>query len=184
MLSRQTRVVRRTLFLAAPALFFLAALARPSAPRQIPSPKDVVAPSAYATRDPVTRSSDLQVIAVLRIRQGFHINARRPSADYLIPTDLRPAPTEGFAFGNVVYPKGELHSFTFSKTPLKVYEGTVKLQFRVTVLANAPLGAQKIPLKLRYQACSTDVCLPPVTVTFDAPLNVTAPSASSSTAHP
>jgi len=132
----------------------------------------------------VTRSSDLQVIAVLRIRQGFHINARRPSADYLIPTDLRPAPTEGFAFGNVVYPKGELHTFTFSKTPLKVYEGTVKLQFRATVLANAPLGAQKIPLKLRYQACSTDVCLPPVTVTFDAPLNVTATAASSSTAHP
>jgi hypothetical protein len=39
-------------------------------------------------------------------------------------------------------------------------------------LANAPPGEQHIPLKLRYQACSTEICLPPVSLTLDAALNI------------
>ena len=33
---------------------------------------------------------------------------------------------------------------------------------------DAPTGAQHIPLKLRYQACNNEVCLPPVTLPVDA----------------
>jgi hypothetical protein len=39
---------------------------------------------------------------------------------------------------------------------------------------NAPLGEQHIALKLRYQACSTDVCLPPATLPVDAVIHVSA----------
>jgi len=51
----------------------------------------------------------------------------------------------------------------------------------VTALANAPLGEQHTPLKLRYQACSSELCLPPVTLTLDLTLNV---AASASVARP
>jgi hypothetical protein len=53
----------------------------------------------------------------------------------------------------------------------------------VTALANAPLGEQHIPLKLRYQACSSEICLPPVTLTLYAVVNVAASTSFSKPAH-
>jgi hypothetical protein len=156
------------------ALLFVGAAALPSAPHQVPSPRDVVAPTIYVSLDPVGRGSQFQIAAVLKIRPGFHINAREKSEDYLIATDLRAEAPAGFQMGEVSYPKGALHTFTFSKKPLNVYEDTITLRLPVTALATAPLGAQHIPLKLRYQACSTEICLPPVTLTLDATFNVAA----------
>jgi hypothetical protein len=148
--------------------------ALPSAPPQVPSPKDVVAPTIYASFDPVGRGSQFQLAVVLKIRPGFHINAREKSEDYLIATDLRADVPAGFQWGDVSYPKGALHSFSFSKKPLNVYEDTITLRVPVTALPSAPLGAQHIPLKLRYQACSTEICLPPVTLSLDAAFDVVA----------
>jgi cytochrome c biogenesis DsbD-like protein len=157
------------------AVFLIAALAAlPSAPQQVPNPRDVVAPTTYVSLDPVGRGSQFQIAVVMKIRQGFHINAREKSEEYLIATDLRSDAVAGFQAGDVSYPKGQLHNFTFSKKPLNVYEGTITLRLPVTALANAPLGAQHIPLKLRYQACSTEICLPPVTLALDAAINVAA----------
>ena len=158
--------------------------ALPSQPQQVPSPKDVVAPTAYASLDPAGRGSAFQVAVILKIRPGFHINAREKSEDYLIATDLRADAPGGFQLGEVSYPKGALHTFTFSRKPLNVYEDTIRLHLPVTALANAPLGAQHIPLKLRYQACSTEICLPPVTLSLDATVNVAASASDSKPAHP
>ena len=163
-------------------LVVLAAL--PSATQQVPSPRDVVAPATFVSLDPVGRGSQFQIAVVAKIRSGFHVNAREKSEDYLIATDLRTDVPAGFQGGEVVYPKGELHSFTFSKKPLNVYEGTITLRLPITALPNAPLGVQHIPLKLRYQACSTEICLPPVTVALDAVVNVAASGADSKVVHP
>src|SRR5271163_2243907 len=165
-------------------LLLVAVAALPSAPQQVPSPKDVVAPTIYVSLDPVGRGSQFQIAAVLKIRPGFHINAREKSEDYLIATDLRGDVPVGFELGEVSYPKGALHSFTFSKKPLNVYEDTITLRVPVTVLPSAPLGVHHIPLKLRYQACSTDICLPPVTLTLDAALNVAASADAAKPVHP
>ena len=54
--------------------------ALPSTPAQMPSGRDVVAPSAFASVEPVGRGSSFQIAVVLKIRDGFHINARQPSA--------------------------------------------------------------------------------------------------------
>jgi len=53
------------------------------------SAKDVVAPTAFASYEPVARGMAFQVAVVLKIRPGFHVNAREVTFDYLIPTDLR-----------------------------------------------------------------------------------------------
>lgn len=166
-------------------VFLIAAIAAlPSAPQQVPNPRDVVAPTTYVSLDPAGRGSQFQIAVVMKVRQGFHINAREKSEEYLIATDLKAEAPAGFQVGEVSYPKGELHNFTFSKKPLNVYEGTITLRLPATALANAPLGAQRIPLKLRYQACSTEICLPPVTLALDAALNVTASASASKPAHP
>jgi hypothetical protein len=158
-----------------------ASLRTPRSAAQVPSPKDVVAPTAFASYDPVARGKEFQVAVVMKIRDGFHVNARKKSAEYLIATDLKTDGATGFKIGDVTYPEGELRTFTFSKTPLNVYEKTVVLKLTVTALPDAPAGAHHIPLKLKYQACSNEVCLPPVTLPVDATVNVTD---SASEAHP
>ena len=142
---------------------------------QIPAARDVVKPSAYASFEPVARGKEMQIAVVMKIRDGYHVNAREPTFDYLIPTDLKAEVQAGFKTGAVSYPKGTLHKFNFTKDkPLNVYTGTVVLRLPVTVERNAPLGEQHIALKLHYQACSTDVCLPPATLPVDAVIHVSA----------
>ena len=164
-------------------LLLIVIAAMPSHP-QIPSERDVVSAAAYVSSDPVARGSAFQIAVVMKIRNGFHVNAREKSADYLIATDLRAEVPAGFKGGDVSYPKGELRTFSFSKKPLNVYEGQAILRLELSALANAPLSAQHIPLKLRYQACSHEVCLPPVTQDLDATVDVTATASASRPAHP
>jgi len=142
---------------------------------QIPNARDVVRPSAFPSFEPVARGKQMEIAVVMRIRDGYHVNARETTFDYLIPTDLKAEVPAGFKAGAVSYPKGTLHKFNFTKDkPLNAYTDTVVLRLPVTVDANAPLGEQHMALKLHYQACSTDVCLPPVTLPVDAVIHVSA----------
>lgn len=142
---------------------------------QIPSARDVVKPTAFPSFEPVARGQEMEIAVVMKIRDGYHVNARETTFDYLIPTDLKAEAPAGFKTGAVSYPKGMLHKFNFTKDkPLNVYTDTVTLRLPVAVEATAPLGEQHITLKLHYQACSTDVCLPPVTLPVDAVIHVSA----------
>jgi len=147
---------------------------------QIPAARDVVKPAAYPSFDPAARGKQLEVAVVMKIKEGFHVNARETTFDYLIPTDLKVEAPAGFKVGAVKYPKGTLHKFSFAKDQaLNVYADTATLFVPLTIEAGAPLGEQHIPLKLRYQACNNEVCLPPVTLPVDAVIRV-----SSGESHP
>jgi DsbC/DsbD-like thiol-disulfide interchange protein len=133
--------------------------------------------------EPAARDSEFKIALVLTIRDGFHVNARQASASYLIPTDVKADLPPGFKLGEVVYPKGELHTFPFSKQPLNVYQGKAVVRVPVTALANAPLGVQHIPMKLHYQACNNEVCLPPTTLSVDAAVTIAATASEARPAH-
>ena len=155
----------------------------PAADSQVTG-KDVVAPAAYVSYDPVARGMSFQVAVVMKIKPGFHVNAREVTEDYLIPTDLRAEVPAGFRISDVVYPKGTLQTFTFSKDKkLNVYTDSVTLRLPLTVLANAPTGPQHLAMKLKYQACSMEICLPPVTKDFEAAINVVAAAAAAKAAN-
>ena len=177
--------MKRYAALFASIIFFglLAALVL-AAQAQVPSGRDVVKPEVYASLDPAGRGSSFQIAVVMKIRPGFHVNAREKSEEYLIATDLKAQLPAGFSSGDVVYPKGKLETFTFSKKPLNVYQETVVLRMPVTALAVAPLGEQHIPLKLRYQACSTELCLPPTTLPLDAVVNIVPSASAAKPVHP
>src|SRR5712671_565066 len=95
---------------------------------QIPAARDVVKLSAYASLEPVARGKEMQIAVVMKIRDGYHVNARETTFDYLIPTDLKVAELPaGFKAGEVSYPEGTLHKFNFTKDkPLNVYTDTVE----------------------------------------------------------
>ena len=164
-------------------VFSLSAGLSPASFSQVPSGREVVKPEIYASLDPAARGSSFQIAVVMKIRPGFHVNAREKSEDYLIATDLKAVLPSGFSSGEVSYPKGKLKKFAFSKIPLNVYQDTVILRMPITALASASLGQQHIPLKLRYQACSSELCLPPVTLTLDAALNMVASASAAKTVH-
>jgi len=167
------------------SLFLILLLLSPFALSQMPSAKDVVAPTAFASYDPVARGMAFQVAVVLKIRPGFHVNAREVTFDYLIPTDLRAHVPAGFKLDSVIYPKGTLQTFVFSKDKqLNVYTDTVILRLPLTVLKDAPLGPHHLAMKLRYQACSTEICLPPVTKDVESTLTVVATPAAAKPANP
>ena len=160
-------------------LVFCVAMSASFAPRmahaQVPNAKDVVQSTAYTSFEPVARGKEFQVAVVLKIRDGYHINARKPTLEYLIPTDLKVEVPAGYKASDVTYPDGTLRSFAFSQDEkLNVYTGTVVLHLKVTPPADAALGAQHIPLRLRYQACSESVCLPPVRQDVDTSFTIAA----------
>lgn len=169
----------KTVFLLAAALCAASCLlfAAPHAAAQanLPRARDVVAPAAYPSLDSAPRGRTLELAVVLTIHRGFHINAHEVLDSYLIPTELKPALPDGFRGGTILYPSGTQRKFAFSADkPMNVYQQTAVIHLPLTILPTAPLGAQKIPLKLRYQACSEDTCLPPVTLDLQAEVNVTA----------
>jgi len=176
------RPLRLCLSLAASLFLFSLALS-PALRSQVPSGKDVVKPEVYASLEPAARGSKFQIAVVMKIREGFHVNAREKSEDYLIATDLKAALPAGFTAGDVSYPKGNFEKFSFSKIPLNVYQGNVILRMPLTASGDAPVGEQRIPLKLRYQACSNELCLPPVTLPLDAVVTIAASGSAAKPAH-
>jgi len=165
-----------------PFLLAVVCFAPRAARAQVPAAKDVVKSLAYTSFEPVARGKDFQIAVVLKIRDGYHINARKTTLDYLIPTDLKVDVPPGFKAGEVSYPEGTMKTFAFAKAEsLNVYTGTVILRLKVTTPADAALGTQHIPLKLRYQACNDSVCLPPVRQDVDTSFTV---AAEAKPAHP
>jgi thiol:disulfide interchange protein DsbD len=164
-------------------ILVVAVLTAAAASSQVPSGRDVVSPSTYPSMEPAARGSEFQIAVVLTIRDGFHVNAHQASANYLIPTEVKAELPPGFKLGEVEYPKGELHTFPFSKQPLNVYQGQAVVRVPVTALANAPLGGQHLPLKLHYQACNNEVCLPPTTLNLDVAFTIAATPSAARPAH-
>src|SRR5579871_942760 len=87
------------------AIWIFAAFSSRTTNAQIPNAKDVVSSTAYTSFDPVASGKEFQIAVVLKIRDGYHINARKTTLDYLIPTDLKVEAPAGFKAGEVTYPE-------------------------------------------------------------------------------
>ena len=72
------------------------------------------------------------------------------------------------------YPRGVMRAFGFSKTPLRVYEGSFTVRMKLRATGAAPLGPQKLALTVAYQACNQDACLPPAKLAVTADLEIAA----------
>jgi thioredoxin:protein disulfide reductase len=132
----------------------------------------VVQPQAYVSIQPVPRDHSFDIAVVAKITPGYHVNAHVPSEDYLIPTKITADLPPGIVQVEATYPRGVMRKFQFSGTPLRVYETSFTVRMRLRASASAPIGPQKIPLTISYQACNEEACLPPTKVPATAQLNV------------
>jgi thioredoxin:protein disulfide reductase len=139
-----------------------------------PAATKVLQPQAYVSLQPVPRGRSFEIAVVAKISPGFHINAHMPSEDYLIPTKVTADLPSGVLLVEAIYPRGVMRAFRFSKTPLRVYEGSFSVRMKLRASNAAPLGPQKLGLTVGYQACNQDACLPPTKVPVTADLEIAA----------
>ena len=151
---------------------------------KLPPANTVVKPKAYASLAPVPRGKTFEIAVVAEIMPGFHVNSNKPLEDYLIPTQLLPDLPAGYKVLATTYPPGKLTKFEFSEKKLSVYEGKFTLRLKLQAPADAPLGASKLPLTLRYQACNDTACLPPVKIPVPLEIEIAAAGATARPAHP
>ena len=99
-----------------------------------------------------------------KVAEGWHINSAKPLEEFAIPTVLA---FEGASNPQITYPAHVMKAFEFTGgKELAVYDGTISIPFTATLDA----GATALTAKLRYQACSDRVCLPPADATANIDL--------------
>jgi thiol:disulfide interchange protein DsbD len=141
-----------------------------------PKPSDIVSTKTYVSMDPVPRGKEFQAAVVVKINPGYHMNSHKPSDSYLIPTTVTPQLPDGFTLvGEPVYPLGKNEKFPFSPDkPLNVYTDSVTFRLKMTADEKAALGKASIPVTLRFQACNTSACLPPVKIPLALDVSIVA----------
>ena len=128
------------------------------------SSKAVVAVEPSGPAAPIAAGETFTATIALKIRSGYHINAQKPSEDYLIGTTVSVTPPKGFSVVRSTYPKARMGSFSFSETPLAVYDGNAQVVLTLKADSSVAAGTATIPAKVEFQACNDDQCLPPSTV--------------------
>jgi suppressor for copper-sensitivity B len=113
-----------------------------------------------------------RVAALVTIEPGWHVNAHKPTFEYLLPTVLKLTLPAGWPPEQVQYPKAEMKTFSFVKEPLAVYDGDFVVLAQLQVPAGTKAGTYPVAAALRYQACNDSQCLPPVTAEAKIQLTV------------
>jgi hypothetical protein len=97
------------------------------------------------------------------------MNSNKPMDEYLIPLRLTWTMPALEVVGTS-YPDGKLEKYSFSEKPLSVITGDFDITTEFKAPSTAPVGAQTLTGKLRYQACDNRACYPPRTI--EVKLNV------------
>lgn len=148
------------------------------------SPAQVVKTQTYVSLEPVPRGKDFEVAVVVDINEAYHMNSHKPSDAYLIPTTLTPKLPDGITLVDSIYPPGHDKKFSFADKPLNVYAGKVTLRLKLSAGDRAAMGDTMIPVTLRYQACNSSACLPPVKIPLNVPVKIAAAGKEGRAVHP
>jgi cytochrome c biogenesis DsbD-like protein len=106
----------------------------------------------------------------LKIDKGYHVNANPASLDYLILTAVS---FEYLSPIDVRYPKPLAYTPSFARRAHNIYDGIVN------ITATFPEGsirrAGTLRGKVRVQACTDQICLPPADLPIETSLGSRSP---------
>lgn len=125
---------------------------------------DLVKIKSYSSFDKIYAGSEFKLAVKVEIEETWHINSNKPKEDFLIPTELTMSEINGFSLINKSYPEPKEYKFSFSDTPLSVWEGEFFIGALIKVDDNVKPGKYNLILNLDYQACNNQSCLAPTTV--------------------
>ena len=126
--------------------------------------KDLVKIETYQSFDKVYAGTEFKLAIKADVAEGWHINSDKPYDEYLIPTSLSILENPNFKLTKVAYPKPHDFKFSFSESPLSVWEGQVYFGALVEVDSNVSPGVYSLIVELEYQACNDMSCQAPTSV--------------------
>jgi hypothetical protein len=144
------------------AALFLPCLTFAQAGKQVVS---VAPPHELKAKRGGAVSEPLQVT----VQQGYHVNSDKPKDEFLIPLKLTwtggPLVTRGIA-----YPSAE--QVKVGGDTLNVFTGTFAITTEFAVPQQASAGMAMMVGTLHYQACDSQSCKRPSTLTIRIPITV------------
>jgi len=129
--------------------------------------------AAPESADTIKRGGALTVVLTGQIRDGWHVYAFRQHPTGPIPLRVtldrnEVASAEGSSAGS---PPEKAHDVRFG-VDVEFYTGVFAVRMPVRLSERLPAGSQQIPVSVRFQSCSAEVCLPPKTVHLVVPVEV------------
>lgn len=126
----------------------------------------------YLSVDEIPVGESFRAAILLDIEEDWHVNAHRPTLDYLIGTEVTMEPSNGFIIAEILYPEPEMYEFAFAGgEELHVYEGRVPVYLDFRTSSNLEPGTYEMTGTVRVQACDDQNCLAPsnlpVTLQFE-----------------
>ncbi len=105
----------------------------------------------------------------VQVLSGFHVNSDHPKDEFLIPLKLtwQQGPLEAKA---ISFPQPE--EVQVGEQSLRVFTGTFNIRTEFIAPKDAPVGSSVISGKIRYQACSNQMCFRPATIEFKLPVTI------------
>jgi thiol:disulfide interchange protein DsbD len=126
--------------------------------------EDLVKVKTYQSFDKVYPGTEFKLAVQAEVSESWHINSDKPYDEYLIPTSLLVPENPNFKLTKVAYPKPHDFKFSFSESPLSVWEGKVYFGALVEVDSNASPGVYSLIVELEYQACNDMSCQAPTSL--------------------
>ncbi|AFH49208.1 Thiol:disulfide interchange protein [Ignavibacterium album JCM 16511] len=125
---------------------------------------ELVKIKSYASFDKIYPGSEFKIAVKVKVAETWHINSDKPKEDFLIPTELTLKDISGFKILKKEYPEAKEYKFSFSETPLSVWEGEFLIGALIKVDENVQPGKYNLVLNLDYQACNNQSCMAPNSV--------------------
>ncbi len=133
----------------------------------------VVKGKGYASTDGVRPGDKFKVAIAIEIDPGYHINAHKPSLEYLQATTVQFDPPAQIRVGESRYPAPELRRFEFAPdTDLAVHEGTVFVTAEAEAGKSIAPGDAFIHARVTVQSCNDKLCLAPAELAVEIPIKV------------
>lgn len=126
--------------------------------------KDLVKIKTFQSFDKAYPGTEFKIALQTDVAEGWHINSDKPYDEYLIPTSLIIPENPNFKLVKIAYPKPHDFKFSFSESPLSVWEGSVFFGALIKVDSATAPGTYSLIVELEYQACNDISCQAPTAV--------------------
>lgn len=135
----------------------------------------VVKARGFASVDGVRPGDKFKIAVAVEVGEGYHINAHRPTLEYLIPTSVAFSAPAGITFAEEKYPAPKHRRFEFApETELAVHEGTLFITTEAQADSAIKPGTATIRALVTVQACNDSQCLAPSDLTVETPIKIVA----------
>lgn len=142
----------------------------PNQPKDKNTPPQVLQVSV--SKVGLTAGGSTDAVVLLKIADGYHVNANPTSEKFLKPTEVEITAANGITADKPVYPQALNKKFAFSDKELAVYENQATIKVKLRASKNAAKGDKVLNGVVRYQACDNEVCYPPAKMDLMIPVSV------------